>query len=88
MTEAEGQRSVNISNFDTNGQVNSFQVTGNSYMGAVVNETFVIKNNVAQWSSAEEKGNSKVSSPIAYVDSNGTPESTAILISICYVTTQ
>jgi len=66
--------------FDTNGQVNSFKVTGNSYMGAEVNETFTIENDVAQWSSAEEKGSSKISSPIAYVDSNGTPESTAILI--------
>ena len=66
--------------FDANGQMISFQVTGKSYMGAPVNETFVIEDAVAKWASADESGKLKVSNPVAYVDSNGTPETMAILV--------
>ena len=66
--------------FDSNGQVISFKVVGKSYMGAPVNETFVIENAVAKWTSADENGNKNVPNPIAYVDINGTPETMAILV--------
>jgi hypothetical protein len=50
-------------------------------MGASVDETFTIQNSMAKWESTDETGKANISSsPMAYVNINGTTESLAVLI--------
>lgn len=65
---------------DAHGQVVSLHVLGSSYMGAPVDERFQLSEQTAQWQSADEKGQATVTTPFAYVDSQGTTESLAAMV--------
>lgn len=56
-----------------------YQATGNSYMGAPVNESFRVEEGMALWSSSEESGSAPWSRA-AYVAANGSPETLAALV--------
>lgn len=55
-------------------------VTGHSYMGAEVFESFSISNGVASWQSTDEKASVKVKGKAFYVSANGAPQSLEFLV--------
>jgi imidazolonepropionase-like amidohydrolase len=52
------------------GTFSEYRVTGNSTFGAVVDDKFERKNNVASWASTSEKGSQKVSGTALYIPLN------------------
>lgn len=62
-----------------NGQMIKYSVTGNSYMGATVDEFFRLEGNIAKWRSDGVDGSKTVTQPFAYVAANGTPQTMAIM---------
>ncbi len=62
------------------GQITRQHITGHSYMGAAVDESFRLEDGVAQWQSAAEQGREEAPGLRAYMAMNGAPESTAALV--------
>ncbi len=75
-----GPKITETMQLDESGQVKSFQVTGKSYMGAAVDESYTLQGQQANWQSADEQGEAKVTSAVAYVNSQGSSESLAVLV--------
>ena len=65
---------------DDHGQVTSFKVIGNSYMGSDVDESYTLNQGVAQWRSTDEQGQTTVTGPVAYVNSQGSTESLGVMV--------
>ncbi|MGJ8664422.1 MAG: amidohydrolase family protein, partial [Marinicella sp.] len=65
---------------DDHGQVISYKVTGNSYMGSDVDESYRLNQGEAQWQSTDEQGRDTVTGPVAYVNSQGTTESLGVMV--------
>ncbi|MCL1125859.1 amidohydrolase family protein [Shewanella surugensis] len=63
-----------------NGMPVAFKAHGQSAFGSAINESFILKNNQAQWESAKDTGSMKVSTPRFYVPADSTIAANAALV--------
>ena len=65
--------------FDQHGKANKLKVTGHSYMGAPVDESFEIADGKARWQSTIESGEADGAQDRFYLSNESSPEQTAML---------
>jgi imidazolonepropionase-like amidohydrolase len=64
---------------DGDGIPTSVETVGNDYLKAPVNETFSLKNEVANWKNSAENGEKKLTGKAFYITMSGVPEEMALL---------